>query len=127
MRQEKRYIFCSKGRKYYDGEWLEDSRLDDRIVNYFHTLFLTNTMQGSMDFLSVMGSRVSEGMSSELTRVYSVEEVNIALKLMPSLFYQPFWHIVGSSVTKAILHYLNSCQIPSELNHTFITLIFKKK
>lgn len=85
-----------------------------------------------------MGRRVTKSMSSKLTSVFLAEEVKVALKQMhltkaprldgmPLLFYQQYWHIVGSSVTKAILHYFNSSQIPSELNHTFITLIPKKK
>lgn len=45
---------------------------------------------------------------------------------MPPLFFQCHWHIVGSSVTKALLDALNSGQIPRDLNHTYFTLIPKK-
>lgn len=71
-----------------------------------------------MDFLLAMGNRVTENMGMELTGVYSADELNTALKQMhpmkaprpdemSPLFYQCFWHIVGLSVTKVVLHYLN--------------------
>ena len=46
---------------------------------------------------------------------------------MPPVFYQKFWHVVGSDVTKAVLSCLNSGRILKSINHTFITLIPKTK
>ena len=46
---------------------------------------------------------------------------------MPPLFFQKYWHIVGNSVFNASLLALNSGFIQSEINHTHIVLIPKKK
>lgn len=43
------------------------------------------------------------------------------------LFYQRYWHIVGTKVTTTAILTLNQGQILTILNHTFITLISKKK
>lgn len=45
---------------------------------------------------------------------------------MSHLFFQHHWHIIGPSITKALLSTLNTGQMPQALNHTFITLISKK-
>ena len=46
---------------------------------------------------------------------------------MPPLFYQNFWNLTGNDVTESVLKFLNSASLPEQLNHTFITLIPKKK
>ena len=46
---------------------------------------------------------------------------------MLPLFYQSYWSLVGTDVTKAILLYLNSGTLPLVLCHSYITLIPKVK
>ena len=46
---------------------------------------------------------------------------------MPPLFYQNFWKLVRGDVVHDVLIFLNSGTLPNPLNHTFITLIPKKK
>lgn len=46
---------------------------------------------------------------------------------MNSAFFQKYWHVVGPLVQGAVLQALNSGVFPSPLNHTYITLIPKKK
>ena len=46
---------------------------------------------------------------------------------MPPLFYQHYWNLIGDDISNTVLHYLNSATLPKHLNHTFITLISKKK
>ena len=46
---------------------------------------------------------------------------------MPLLFYQHYWSLIGENVSQSILTFLNSASLPKHLNHTFITLIPKKK
>jgi hypothetical protein len=46
---------------------------------------------------------------------------------MPPIFYQKYWHVVGSDVTTAVLSCLNSGSLLKSINHTFITLIPKVK
>ena len=77
-------------------------------------------------------------MRSQLSATFTTGEVQIALKQltplkapgldgMPPLFYQNFWNLTGNDVTESILKFLNSASLPEQLNHTFITLIPKKK
>ena len=42
---------------------------------------------------------------------------------MSSIFYETFWHIIGSDVTEAVLTALNTSHVPAILNSTFIALI----
>ena len=44
---------------------------------------------------------------------------------LPPLFYKQFWGKIGREVTEAVLSVLNTGNIPTNLNHTFITLILK--
>ena len=46
---------------------------------------------------------------------------------MPLLFYQHFWSTMQYDFTSTILSWLNSGILPQPINHTFITLIPKKK
>ena len=77
-------------------------------------------------------------MNADLTRPFTTMEVEQALKQMkpmiapgpdgmPPIFYKFYWNTVGSDVIDASLSVLNSRIMPPNLNHTFITLIPKKK
>lgn len=46
---------------------------------------------------------------------------------MAPLFFLTYWDITCQAVTKAILESLNLGNLPLDLDHTFITLISKKK
>ena len=46
---------------------------------------------------------------------------------MLPLFFQHFWPMIEGDVTHSVLSWLNSSTLPNLLNHTFITLIPKKK
>lgn len=46
---------------------------------------------------------------------------------MPPFFYQKHWDIIGDRVTAAVLQALYSGEFPIAPNHTFFTLIPKKK
>ena len=77
-------------------------------------------------------------MRSKLSATFTAGEVQTTLKQMtplkapgpddmPPLFYQNFWNLTGNDVTESVLKFLNSTSLPEQLNHTFITLIPKKK
>ena len=77
-------------------------------------------------------------MRSKLSATFTAGEVQTTLKQMtplkapgpdgmPPLFYQNFWNLIGNDVTESVLKFLNSTSLPEQLNHTFITLIPKKK
>ena len=46
---------------------------------------------------------------------------------MPPLFFQHYWNLIGDDVSHSILHFLNTASFPENFNHTFLTLIPKKK
>ena len=46
---------------------------------------------------------------------------------MPPLFFQHYWNLIGDDVIDSVLTFLNSTYLPEHLNHTFISLIPKKK
>lgn len=46
---------------------------------------------------------------------------------MAPIFFQNYWDVVGKDVASAVLTALNSGKFPDAINHTFITLIPKKK
>lgn len=91
-----------------------------------------------MDFLLNMEPRIIETMSADFSKDFMEDEISRALKQMhptkapdpngmPPPFFQCHCHIIGPSTSKALLSTLNLSQIPNVLNHTFITLIPKKK
>ena len=46
---------------------------------------------------------------------------------MNAFFYQKFWHAVGYFLVAAVLDFLNSSNMASNINHTNIVLILKVK
>lgn len=46
---------------------------------------------------------------------------------MVPMFFLTYWDIIGQEVTGVVITTLNSGIIPTNLNHTFSTLIPKKK
>ena len=49
------------------------------------------------------------------------------IKVQGKLFSQHFWPLIESDVTQFVLSWLNFGTLPQLVNHTFITLIPKKK
>ena len=73
-------------------------------------------------------------LSSEFTHMEVKQAINHMAPLkalrpngMPPLFYQYYWNLIGDDIFDTVLRYLNSATLPDHLNHTFITLIPKKK
>lgn len=77
-------------------------------------------------------------MSTQLLAKFTEEEVTTILNLvnptkapglngMAPIFYQKYLDIVGKDATNSILIALNMGMFPTSLNHTFITLIPKKR
>lgn len=46
---------------------------------------------------------------------------------MPPAFFQNYWHIIGDSITTAILNTLHLGELSPNINHTFIVLVPKKE
>lgn len=77
-------------------------------------------------------------MKADFLKEYTADEVTQALKQihpmkvpspdgMAIVFFQKYWSIIGEVVTATTLKALNTGVFPSSLNHTFISMIPKKK
>jgi ribonuclease HI len=117
-----------------------DSSVDIRtaFVEYFSTLFSAGPGINMEPCLQALDTRVTESMNKDLLKVFTEEEVEIALKQMgafkapgpdglPAGFFQHHWEILGGEVSKNILAILNSGIMPNSLNLTYIALIPKMK
>ena len=88
--------------------------------------------------LKALDRKVTKGMNNDLLKVFTEEEVEVALKQMgafkaprpnglPAGFFQHHWEILEGEMSKNILTILNSGIMPNSLNLTYITLIPKVK
>ncbi|XP_042983163.1 uncharacterized protein LOC122312584 [Carya illinoinensis] len=138
QRRHKNGIF----RIQYDrGQWQDGSRRDRVVLAYFQSLYTSSDLclnVGSVDFLQPLLGKVTSALNSDLLRDFQAEEVKCALFQMDPIstpgpdgmspiFFQKYWHVVGPSVTSAVLHALNASSFPSSINCTHISLIPKKK
>ena len=105
---------------------------------YFHDMFATFHPTRIGETLTVVEKVVSEETNQRLLQPYTPEEVRAALFQMhpskapgsdgmSSFFLQKYWHIVGNSVSNAVLSVLNSGKILRKINLTYLSLIPKKK
>jgi hypothetical protein len=108
------------------------------MIEYYTTLFTTSNPTHLAEATSEVQKVVTMEMNNTLTREFRAEEVEQAIQQMapskapgpdgmPPIFYQKYWHVVGSDVTTAVLSCLNSGSLLKSINHTFITLIPKVK
>ena len=109
------------------------------LLEYFYKeLFKTSHPCNMEEVLQHMRVVVMEEMNRELVGEFTHAEVDLALNQMaplkapgldgmPPLFYQHYWLSIGDEVSKAVLDCLNAGKIPSDLNHSFLTLISKVK
>ena len=121
------------------NSWCTDTtQVADIIVGFYTRLFTSERPSTTQGILEVIQPIVTEEMNTNLTRDFTKQEVNLALKEMaplkapgpdgmPPLFFQSFWPLIGDDVSKAVLDCLQSCHIPKEFNYTYVTLIPKVK
>lgn len=85
-----------------------------------------------------MKTIVYEEMNLELTKSYSLAEIQEALNQMGPIkslgpdcynasFFQTYWNIVDLEVSAAALKFLNEDQMDKRINNTFLVLIPKIK
>ena len=107
-------------------------------AGYFDNLFCAGSCDQMEECIDAIPSKVTLEMQQMLSSDFTVEEVEVALFQMGpikapaldgmnALFYQKFWHVVGESVTMAMLDFLNSGNMVPDINHTNIVLIPKVK
>ena len=107
-------------------------------VNYFKDIFSSGRCERMEECLNAVSYKMSPDMINVLSSEFSVDEVKMALFQigptkaprpdgMNALFYQKFWHIVGTDVTHAVLDFLNNGNMLTDINYTHIVLIPKIK
>ncbi|GMI91034.1 hypothetical protein HRI_002772700 [Hibiscus trionum] len=105
-------------------------------TNYFSELFHSNGVDDPVEILDGVQTCITDQMNDALDRVFTSEEVLIAVKEMGPLkasgedglgavFYQRFWHIVGPEVSQYCIDMLNGEHDFELINHTRIVLIPK--
>ena len=121
------------------GRWHDSNEeIADLMIEYYNTLFSTSNPTSLNEAVANVPKVVTVDMNNNLIRDFRDEEVEQAIKQMapskalgpdgmPPIFYQKYWHVVGSDVTTAVLSCLNSGRLLKSINHTFITLIPKVK
>ncbi|KAL0361133.1 UNVERIFIED_CONTAM: LINE-1 retrotransposable element O protein [Sesamum radiatum] len=112
--------------------------IQDIIVEYFSNIFMSTSPDGRVidGILACLETRVTEEMNTVLCRPFTPEEVKCALDAMHPLkspgpdgmspiFYQKFWSIIGTDVSRCALQILNEHVLDKDLNHTHIVLLPK--
>ena len=119
------------------GFWVEEeSQIGGMLVQYFSNLFTSSNPINLDLVLEGVLPVVNDEMNEGLNRPFEPNEVQGTLKQMevgtapgsdglPPLFYKQYWSKVEQEVTSVVLAILNSGIVPSQLNHTFLTLIPK--
>lgn len=83
-----------------------------------------------------MEKKVTDSMNDTLLRHFTKEDIAYAVKMMaplkapgvdvfPAIFFQRYWHIVGSEIARYCLSILNGQAEVEEINKTHIILIPK--
>ena len=88
--------------------------------------------------MNAIQPKVTNAMNARLIKEFLAEEVYKALKQMyplkapgpdgmPPVFFKHFWSMVGNTVTKTVLDFLNFGISPPKFNETHIVMIPKTK
>ena len=123
----------------HHGVWKEEpNAIAEVLTKFYHDLFTTSNPTLHQGVLDQIPQVITAEMNHELTCNFEEWEVAQALKQMaplkapgpdgmPPLFFQHFWPMIEGDVTHLVLSWLNLGTLPHPVNHTFITLIPKKK
>ena len=136
--QQKRKNFI-KGIQNPSDEWVTDENpVSDTFFEFYSRLFTSPMPHDIERVLDGVQPVVDSSMNAKLTKAYTREEVDLAIKSMdpmnapsldgmPPIFYQSFWPSIGLEVSDAVLSCLNLGTLLKSINHTFIILIPKVK
>lgn len=86
--------------------------------------------------LATVEARITREMNALLSTQFTADEVLLALKQMsplkspgpdglPVIFFNKYWHVLGTNIISCVLDLLNLHRLPQALNYTFIVLIPK--
>ena len=116
----------------------EEKGIGEAFVGYFCSLFQYASTSNFDPFLQEIEPKVTNQMNAKLTWPFSALEAEQSLKQMkpltapgldgmPPFFFKSYWSVVGNYVIEVALSVLNTSVMPSNINHTFISLIPKIK
>jgi exonuclease III/ribonuclease HI len=121
------------------GVWKRGTEQIERVlISYFEDLFSSSSPSNIEETCAVVKGKLSDDHKRWCEMEYTEAEINEALHQMhplkapgpdglPALFYQKYWHIVGTEVRKLVLNILNHNEQPHAINNTFVVLIPKGK
>ena len=128
-----------QGVKDQHNNWVEEIEdIAGVAIEYFENMFKSGACDRLDESLDVVQHKMTTNMQEILSREYSANEIKTALFQMGStkaprpdginaLFNQKFWHIVSDDVVTAVLDFLESSNLNSDINYTHIVLIPKVK
>ena len=128
-----------QGVKDQHNNWVEEIEdIAGVATEYFENIFKSGACDRMDECLDVVQHKMTVDMQEILSKEYSADEIKAALFQMGptkalgpdgmnALFYQKFWHIVGDDVVAAVLDFLESGNMNSDINFTHIVLIPKVK
>jgi hypothetical protein len=110
--------------------WDSEKEVQEAFINYFKTLFTSDSAGDMNPCLQWVNSRVTMEMNESLLKPFCEEEVLVALNQMAPLkapgpdgfiagFYQKNWELIGKDVCRAILGTFNFWY------HAFIFKLYK--
>jgi hypothetical protein len=116
----------------------EQQELETVAWDFYSELFTRQEEPDVLPILDCVPEKVTDQMNDELTKPFTAAEVEKALFMMGANkapgpngfragFYQHHWNLLGPSVTRAVLEFLNGGHMPNEVNKTTIVLIPKVK
>jgi hypothetical protein len=125
--------------KISDGQgrlWSTQEEVGAAFIEYFSSLFTSDFTEDMWSCLQSMERRITPEMNMALTKPFTKEEVNYAVRQMSSLkaprldglpagFFQENWETIGDEVCQAVLQTLAIGFINADLNFTCIALIPK--
>jgi exonuclease III len=121
------------------NEWCTSDQQKEAVaVSYFEKLFASSNPTRINETLMAVEKTVTQDANDKLLSPFTADEVRVALFQMhpskapgpdgmSSFFFQKFWHVIGPSVSTAVLSILNSARMLRKINLTHISLIPKKK
>lgn len=141
------HVVASQRRRSNETQKLQDSfgtchtqqtNLEMIAAKYFQSMFTSASTSSFQQVIHHIHEVVTPDMNNTLLVDFSHEEVKRALfqmhptkalgpDSMNPLFFQKYWHIVGTNVFNAVLDCINSRKILQSINFSHITLIPKRK
>ena len=136
--QRRRHSEITKLKDSFGNFFSNQTDLDRIAVNYFQEMFISVSTGSYSQVIHHVHEVVTPEMNKILLEEFTQEEVKKVLFQMnltkaPGLdgmnllFFQKYWHIVGTDVSNAVLDCINSRKFLQSINFSHITQIPKKK